>query len=110
MSAAFAGWTKQITLIRIVQSIVDGLVVDAEVPWTFEGTIQPLSPKQLEIKPDGLRSFEWLQIHQVTTSHDLTTNDKILYKGKRFKVMGTNDYSLNNYVEYHLVEDFQHVE
>lgn len=109
MGRAFAGWMKTITLEKIVQTITNGFAVDSTVPITFQGTIQPLSPKMLELKPEGMRAFEWLQIHCFATSANLTTGDKILYNGKRYKIMADNDYSLNNYIEYHAIFDYQDV-
>ena len=104
---AFASWASTISLQRITQTIVDGFVSEAALPINFKGTIQPLSPKQIQLKPEGQRAFEWLQIHAIAGTLNLTTNDRISYNGKIFKVMANNDYSLNGYIEYHLVKDYQ---
>lgn len=106
MRAAFGGWMRRITLVKRVQSVVDGLVVTQDVPFAFRGVIQPLNPKAIALKPEGQRAWEWLQIHCVGKGI-LTTNDRIVYLGKEFKVMAQNDYSLNGYIEYHLVFDYQ---
>lgn len=63
MGRAFAGWTQKITLTHRIQNIVEGLVNYANYNFTFSGTIQPLSPKQIALKPEGQRAWEWLQIH-----------------------------------------------
>lgn len=107
MGAAFAGWTKTITLQKRTQKIQGGFVTNVDTPFTFKGTIQPLSPKSISLKPEGQRAFQWLQIHCVSSSLNLRTNDRIVYNGKTFKIMADNDYSLNGYIEYHAVEDFQ---
>lgn len=109
MGAAFGGWTNKITLRRIAQAVDnDGFVQETSTDFSFEGTIQPLSPKQIALKPEGQRAWQWLQIHCMRGGADtLEPNDKIIYSGKTFKVMGQNDYSLNNFIEYHLVEDYQ---
>ena len=108
MRAAFAGWFMPINLIRISQSVEDdGFVTVTESSITFKGTIQPLSPKQLMLKPEGERAWDWLQIHCLTGTLNLTTSDRISYNSKKYKVMAVNDYSLNNYIEYHLVRDYQ---
>ncbi len=107
MGPAFQGWQKKITVVKITQTIVNGLTVDAEQTISFQGTIQPLSPKNLVLKPEGMRSWKWLQIHAFSGSLNLVDNDRIEYGGDRYKVMGLYDYSLNNFIEYHLVRDFQ---
>lgn len=107
MKNAFIGWMKQITLVKVTQSVVDFEVLTSEVSITFEGVIQPLSPKELRLKPEGQRGFEWLQIHCLSGDNDLNLADIVSYNGKRYKIMKINGYSLNNYIEYHLVEDFE---
>lgn len=106
MAPAFGGWQRKITLQRRIQSVCDGLVETKNVPFTFRGTIQPLSPKQVELKPEGQRQWEWLQIH-CQSFNKLDGTDQIIYNGKIFKVMGVNDYNQNGYIEYHLVFDYQ---
>jgi hypothetical protein len=107
MKAAFSGWTKSITLKVITQTVVDGFIEDASRDFTFQGTIQPLQTNKIILKPEGQRSWEWLQIHCITSSLDLKTNDRIEYGGRIFKIMAQNDYSLNNFIEYHAVADYQ---
>lgn len=107
MSAAFRGWMTNITLRRITQPIVNGLVTEKLEDIIFKGTIQPLSPQKTALKPEGQRAWKWLQIHCLKGANNLQPNDRILYLGEIFKVMDVLDYSLNNYIEYHLVKDYQ---
>lgn len=133
MGRAFAGWMSPITIYKRTQIISDALVRYESLPaqWdqagdkydvpdetfdvpippvtkiTFNGVIQPLSPKLIALKPEGQRSWEWLQIHCVSGSLDLDTNDIIIYLAKNFKVMGVNNYNLDGFIEYHLIRDYQ---
>ena len=108
MGAAFSGWQNVIKLNIVEQAVNDdGFVSDQTSVVEFKGTIQPLSPDQIRNKPDGQRSFQWLQIHAFAGALNLKTNSRIDYNGRLFKVMGVYDYSLNNFIEYHAVEDFQ---
>ena len=34
-------------------------------------------------------------------------NDKVVFNNERYKVMSVKDYSLNGFVEYELVKDYQ---
>lgn len=106
MGAAFLGWQNSITLQKVTQNVVDGLTVDTLTSHKFQGVIQPLSAKQIALKPEGERAWSWFMIHVFAGTLDLTTSDKILIKGVAYKVMGVWDYSLNNYVEYHVIKDF----
>ena len=107
MGAAFAGWQKQITLTKRSQTITNGLVSYVDSTFNFMGTIQPLSPKQIELKPEGQRAWEWLQIHVQNSTQNLTTDDQIFYNGKYYKIMANNDYSQSGFWEYHAVGDYQ---
>lgn len=107
MGAAFGGWTSQVTIMRRTESVVDGLVVTQDNPQSFKGTIQPLSPRSIALKPEGQRSWTWLQIHCFASSLNLVPNDRIMWAKQLYKVMAVLDYSLNNYIEYHLVRDYQ---
>ena len=110
IGAAFQGWQKPITVIKVTQEIVDGLVIDSEEEVTFQGTIQPLSAEDLALKPDVLRSWRWLMIHAFAGSLNLQSNSKIKWNGEKYKVMGIFDYSLNNFIYYHLIEDYAETE
>lgn len=107
MTAAFSGWTKQINLIKILDVVVNGFTQERQqTNISFQGIIQPLSPRLIKQYPEGQWSFTWLQIHCMGQNPPLTTNDRIIYNGKKYKVMGQLDYSLNNFTEFHAVTDF----
>jgi len=107
MVAAFAGWMANINLIVITQQIVDGFAESNETLVTFKGTIQPLMPEKVQLKPDGQRSWQWIQVHCYESSLNLVTNDRIVYNDRRYKVMAVLDYSLNGFVEYHCIADYE---
>ena len=71
------------------------------------GVWQPLRTEQLMSKPEGQRSWEWVWIHAKSGELNLQTADKVIFNSKRYKVMGVKDYSLNGFVEYELVKDYQ---
>ena len=107
MKVAFSGWKSDITLTVITNNIVDGFNTPTETLITFKGTVQPLSAEALELKPDAQRGFEWLQIHVELDKQALSIGDDIDYGGKRYRVKAKKDYSLNNYIEYHIMEATQ---
>lgn len=107
MGAAFAGWQKPIVLTKRAQTITNGLVGYTDTTLKFMGTIQPLSPKQIELKPEGQWAFPWLQIHVQNSTQNLTTDDQILYNTKYYKIMAALDYSQSGFWEYHAIGDYQ---
>jgi len=106
MLAAFSGWMQPITLDKATQTNTNGLISTAYTSVLFVGTIQPLSPKQIVLKPEGQRAWTWLQIH-CRLPGVLETNDVIVWQGRNYKVMARLDYALNGFLEYHLVTDYQ---
>lgn len=107
MADTLNGWETTITLVKVIQSIVEGDRVTSETNITFQGVIQPLRTEQLLAKPENMRSWEWLWIHVKSGSLNLLTGDKIRFNNKLFKVMGVKDYSLNGFVEYEIVRDYE---
>lgn len=103
---ALNGWTSLLSFIKVSQVNVRGEITQTSEILSFNGTVQPLMPEQLETKPEGQRSFEWLQIHAFTEI-DLKVNDRIDWESKTYKVMFKNNYKLNGYFEYHVIEDYQ---
>tara|TARA_R110000824_G_scaffold132388_2_gene294852 strand:+ start:268 stop:603 length:336 start_codon:yes stop_codon:yes gene_type:complete len=98
-------WQSPITLTKVTSTIVDYVKVTNNTDITFKGVIQPLTPEALKLKPLETRSWKWLMIHTGIDA-EIETNDLLEYEGEQFKVMFKNDYSLNNYFEYHLVKNY----
>lgn len=107
MRAAFAGWTLPLNLTKVVQRVVNGLVKEIFTAMNCTGVIQPLKLRDIKQYPEGQWSWTWYQIHIVGPIQNLDTNDKIIYDGQKYKVMGVFPYKLNNYTEYHIVQDFE---
>ena len=107
MADTLTGWEVPLTLIKITQSIVEGDVVEEKTKINFLGVWQPLRNEQLQFKPENLRSWSWYWIHAKSGTLNLTTGDKIEFQNERYKVMSRKDYSLNGYIEYEVVLDYQ---
>lgn len=107
MRTTLSGWESPLTLVKITQNVVDGDVIQTETPINFMGVWQPLRDEQLQFKPEGQRSWSWYWIHAKAGTLNLQTQDKIIFQSKRYKVMSVKDYSLNGYIEYEVVLDYQ---
>ena len=104
---AFNGWEVSLTLIKVIQNVIEGDLSYEEQKIDFKGVWQPLSNEQLELKPEGQRSWQWIWIHARSGTLNLETADKVIFNNKKYKVMQLKDYSLNGYIEYQLVEDYE---
>ena len=110
MANTLTGWEVPLTLIKITQSVVEGDAVKTETPINFLGVWQPLRDEQLQFKPEGQRSWSWYWIHAKSGTLDLATQDKIIFRGERYKVMSVKDYSLNGFVEYEVIRDYEQID
>lgn len=107
MSAAFAGWKSRLTFEKITQTVVDGWVQQHVTTITINGVWQPQSPEDIKLKPEGQWSWSWFMLHIEGTDNSFQTNDRFIFRGVQYKVMAKRDYTLNNYVQLELIEDFQ---
>ena len=110
MAQTLVGWEVPLTLIRIIQDVIDGDLSTTKETISFKGVWQPLKDESLELKPEGQRSWEWIWIHAQASELNLETGDKVIFQDKRYKVMQKKDYSLNSYVEYQLCRDYEETE
>lgn len=101
------GWEVPLTLIKITQNIIDGDLSTTETTYNFMGVFQPLSVEQLNLLPEGNRSWENVWIHCKSSELNLETASKVIFNGKRYKITQKKDYGLNGYVEYMLIRDFE---
>lgn len=107
MQDTLTGWEIPLTLVRVYQNIVEGDLVTREEKIDFMGCWQPLKDEDLQFKPEGQRSWEWIWIHAKSGTLNLRTADKVIFNNKRYKVMAVKDYSLNGFFEYQLIRDFE---
>lgn len=107
MAETLTGWETPLTLVKVSQSVLDGDVVKTEQQINFLGCWQPLRDEELQFKPENQRSWSWYWIHAKSGTLNLQTQDKIIFQNKRYKVMSVKDYSLNGFIEYHVIRDYE---
>lgn len=107
MQGTLNGWEVPLTLVKITQNVVDGDLVTTETQINFKGVWQPLRDEQLELKPEGQRSWSWIFLHVKSSYFDLNTADKVIFNNIRYKVINKKDYSLNGFIEFELCQDFE---
>ena len=110
MRETLSGWEVPLTLIKITQNVIDGDLITTETTYNFMGVWQPLSAEQLNLLPEGQRSWENVWIHCKASQLNLETASKVIFNGKRYKITQKKDYGLNGYVEYMLIRDYEETE
>jgi len=101
---AIAGLEVPIKLFKITTTNINGNPVVTTNTRPTIGTVQPLSPQELEIKAEGERSFEWLQIHIRLENFTLnvTNGDQIEWKNKKYTIMNDLGYELYGHKQFHV--------
>ena len=107
MGDTLTGWEVPLTLIRVIQDVIDGELSTTETPINYMGVWQPLKSEDLQLLPEGQRSWEYIWIHAKSSSLNLETADKVKFNNKRYKVIQKKDYGLNSFVEYMLIRDYE---
>lgn len=110
MGNTLNGWEIPLVLIKITQDVLEGELVTSQQTFNFMGVWQPLSAEQLQLLPEGQRSWENVWIHCKSGSLNLETADKVLFNNRRYKITQKKDYGLNSFVEYMLIRDYEEFE
>lgn len=105
MSTSLLNWYQQMTFGVITKVVSDFQVIESVVETQFMGIWQPLTGRQLMMKPEGQRAWEWWKLH-ADLAIDLKIDDIIIYLTKQYRVMAKKNYSLYQFQEYDLVEDW----
>lgn len=105
MNDAFSGLVQQaqFALVRFVKQ--DGDTVEsAEDVGFFLGSLQPLNPRKLLVKPEGWRKWKWFTLF-TNTAQELAVGDFVRdARGLQYRVMGKNDWSQAAYNEYQIIQ------
>lgn len=105
VSGALKDYFQPMTFTKVQKSVAGFQNVEQPLPINFWGVIQPLSERQLVLKPEGERAWTWLMLH-AEPSLTLQVDDVLVYLGKQTRVAARKDFSLYGYVEYQLVQDW----
>jgi hypothetical protein len=108
MSGTVEGWFQNLVIGLITSAVVAGRVQETTTDLTTRGVIQPLSARQIEIKPEGERQWKWYMLH-CQPSLRLRNDDTVVIGCDRYRVMSYFDYSQYGYVQYELVRDYDTV-
>lgn len=105
LMAAVTTWFRPLVLGRVRKTVVDFEIKEYIHEVTCRGVIQPHGPRELKLKPEGQRSWNWQMLH-TTPDVNLDTDEEFKIKGTPYRVMSKQDWSEYGYVQYELVQDY----
>ena len=105
MGSTLLDWFQPMTLTKITKVVVDHQVSENEQEYRGMGVRQPMNAQEVQMKPEGQRSWSWNTFH---CSPDIVMNgdEVFLYMGVRYRVMEKWDWKEYGYLEYHAVQDY----
>lgn len=106
MSSTIIGWFQPIRFGKVIKSIVDFEEVSSIDYVDTEGAVQPYQPEVIEIQPEGVRNWEWQEIHCLP-NFDVNINEFIKYKEKLYKVMKRENFTEYGYIRYLIEESYK---
>lgn len=105
VSGALQDYYQPMVFERVTKMVEGFQVVETGDPINFRGVAQPLSGRQLAIKPEGQRAWNWIMLHS-DIALGLKPDDCVIWKGKQTRVMVVKDEFLYGYFYYELVQDW----
>lgn len=105
VSGAMRDWYQPMIFGQVTKTIEGFQVIETMVETTFQGVVQPLSPRRLALKPEGQRAWTWLMLHAEPVL-SLEVDEVVVYLGVQTRVMAKEDYAIYGYVYYELVQDW----
>jgi len=105
VGGAMRDWFQPMVFVLVTKQTIDFQEVELGTPICFWGVVQPLTDRELFIRPEGERAWSWLQLHAdpVLT---LKVDDCVIYLNVQYRVVGRRNYKNYGYVEYSLVQDY----
>lgn len=108
MSNTLNGWEVSVIADYVYQERnVDGEITDLSKEMRIKGVLQPLKAEEVQLKPEGQRSWAWYQLHVKSNYEPLYTEQVVKINNQGYKVMAVKNYDLYGYIEYHLIKDYE---
>ena len=106
MAEALGGLTKVMQFAVLSQKLENfNSVEEIKTLGTFSASAQPLTPREILLKPEGLRKWKWLKIW---TTQQLQTDGYVLELGVniQYRVMQKSDWRTagSDVIEYEIRE------
>lgn len=105
MRETLTGWFRPMILTRVVKKVVDFEMSETREERNCMGVIQPFGPRELKIKPEGERSWNWQMLH-TTPDVALRNDEEFTIRGTRYRVMSQKNWTEYGYIAYELVQDY----
>lgn len=110
VEGALNDWFQLQTFTLVNKATVAFQLEETATNITFWGIVQPLAGRQIGMKPEGQRKWNWLSVHAQAGPAGsllrLSIDDVIIYLGTQYRVSASKNYAIYGYIYYELVQDY----
>lgn len=110
VSGGLTSWFQPMIFTKIVKATVAFQLIETATNINFWGVLQPLNGRELAIKPEGERRWNWVSVYAQDDSFgsllSLQPDEVISYLGTQYRVMSSKNYSNYGFSYLELVEDY----
>lgn len=106
VSLVLPGLMSPMKYLVTTKTAVDGVITESttETVW-FRACIQPMPAREVHIKPEGQRTWNWSTLYtKQTLPPDALLEDT---NGIQYRVLSLSDWSKGGYQKYDIVQGFQ---
>lgn len=104
-TGALQNYYQQLIYTTLIKTVVNFQLVETPTTVHFWGVVMPLSGRDLMIKPEGQRQWNWITIYSQTPIN-LKPDDVITFQSVQYRVMARKTFQLYSYLYFELVEDY----
>lgn len=105
MGLAVRRWFQKLKFGVIKKTQLNGYTQEVVTELDSFGVRVPFTPEQLKILKEGERSWNWSTLY-CNVDLILNTDDRVIIKGVKYRVMGKTDYTEYGYLQYDVIEDY----
>lgn len=105
MSGAIDQWMQKMVFTIVEKTMINYQIYESGTDYNFQGVWQPFTIQQLMLKPTGERDWKWFMLH-TQIGVGLSPDMVVTYLGTQYRVKEKLDYTLDGYLEYHLIQDY----
>ena len=105
MSETIKDWFQPIVFGLVSTEIVNYRAVNAISYINTLGVVQPAGNEEIELQDEGVRNWEWLEVHCLPNIQ-VKINEYIYYKNRKYKVKKRQDFEKYGYMRYVIMEAY----
>jgi hypothetical protein len=96
---------QNVTVFYSQKTQVDGMTQEVPRPIRTRAAVEPFTPQQLNIRPEGQRGWKWFTLFTLSNL-DMKLDDVVRLFGKKYRVMEKYDWHQYDLFRYAVIEDY----